>query len=227
MKIFFTLDRKKTLLSIWTLFLIPSLLLNPIYGQTTQLSSDDSILITLNVQRILEQMNLVQASLTKGDNTRAFEHAYISHSITLPSIKDKLKEIDQDSTARLESLMIDLPILIKSSTQSPEIGTKLTEITRILNDINSKLLDPNSTNYHYIMTSTILVLLNDTLRFYELSDIGSTKDPSNQVNYENAAGTVDISHSLYKNISKSFSNSKQQEVESFFTDLKNSLSTKS
>lgn len=209
------------------LYLIPSLLLNPIYGQTTQPSSTDSILMALNVQRILEQMNLVQASLTKGDNTRAFEHAYISHSITLPSIKDKLKEIDQDSTARLESLLIDLPILVKSSSQSPEIESKLTEITSILNKFNSQLLDPNNANYYSVVASTIIVLLNDTAKFYELSDFGDTKDPSNQVDYENAVGTIDLSQNLYKNISKSFSDSKQQEFESFFTDLKNYLSTKS
>ena len=227
MKIFYFSNRKKNLLSVWILLVIPSLLLNPIYGQTTQLSSNDSILIILNTQRILEQLNLVQASLTKGDNARAFEHAYISHSIILPSIKDKLKEIDQDSTTRLESLLIDLPILVRSSAQSPEIGTKLTEITNILKNINSKLLDPNSTDYHSIISSTIIVLLNDASKFYELSDYGSTEDPSNQVDYENSIGMVDISLGLYKNISKSFSDSKQQEFDSFFTDLKNSLSTKS
>lgn len=227
MKIFYSFDGKKTLLSLWMLYLIPSLLLNPIYGQTTQLSSNDSILIVLNVQRILEQMNLVQASLTKGDNTRAFEHAYISHSIILPSIKDKLKEVDPDSTARLESLLIDLPILVKSSSQSTEISSKLTEIKSSLIHINSKLLDPNNTNYHSIVASTIIVLLNDTAKFYELSDFGDIKDPSNQVDYENAVGTVDISQSLYNNISKSFSDSKQKEFESFFTDLNNYLSTKS
>ena len=226
MKIFCTLDRKKTL-SVCMLSFIPSILLSPIYGQTNQLGFDDSILITLNVQRILGQMNLVNASLIKGDNIEAFEHAYISHSIILPSIKDKLNEIDQDSTATLESLMIDLPILVKSSTHSIEISSKLTEIKRILNNINSKLLDPNDTNYQYIMTSTIILLLNDTLKFYKLSDFGSGKDPSNQVDYENAVGTVDNSHSLYKNISNSFSNSKQQEFESFFTALKGFLSTKS
>jgi len=227
MKIFYSFDVKKILLSLWMLYLIPSLLLNPIYGQTTQLSSRDSILIVLNVQRILEQMNLVQASLTKGDNTRAFEHAYISHSIILPSIKDKLKEVDPDSTARLESLLIDLPVLVKSSSLSTEIGSKLTEINSNLIHINSKLLDPNNANYHSIVASTIIVLLNDTAKFYELSDFGDTKDPSNQVDYENAVGTVDISQSLYNNISKSFSDSKQQEFESFFTDLNNYLSTKS
>lgn len=226
MKIF-GLNRKKNVLCVWILFVISSLLISPSFGQTPQLSSNDSILITLNTHRILEQMNLVQASLTTGDDTRAFEHAYITHSIIFPSIKDKLREIDQDSTARLESLLIDLPILVRSSGQSTEIGTKLTEITSTLKNINSKLLDPNSSDYHSIISSTIIVLLNDTSKYYELSDYGSTKDPSNQVDYENSVGMVDISNSLYKNISKSFSDSKQQEFESFFTDLKNSLSTKS
>ncbi|MDW0119280.1 MAG: FTR1 family protein [Nitrososphaeraceae archaeon] len=226
MKIF-GLKRKKNMLSVLILFVISSLFLNPSFGQTPQLSSNDSILITLNTHRILEQMNLVKASLTTGDDTRAFEHAYLTHSIIFPSIKDNLKEIDQDSTARLESLLIDLPILVRSSTQSPEVGTKLTEITGTLKNINSKLLDPNSTDYHSIISSTIIVLLNDTSKYYELSDYGSTKDPSNQVDYENSVGMVDISYGLYKNISKSFSDSKQQEFESFFTDLKNSLSTKS
>jgi high-affinity iron transporter len=183
--------------------------------------------MVLNVQRILEQMNLVQASLTKGDNIRAFEHAYISHSIILPSIKDKLKEVDPNSTARLESLLIDLPILVRSSSQSSEISSKLTEIKSNLININSKLLDPSNRNYHSITASTIIVLLNDTAKFYELSDFGDTKDPTNQVDYENAVGTLDISESLYKNISKSFSASKQREFESFFTDLKTYLSTKS
>ena len=227
MKIFHTFDGKKTLLSVWMLYLIPSILLNPIYGQTTEHSSNDSILMVLNVQRILEQMNLVQASLTKGDNSRAFEHAYISHSIILPSIRDKLKEVDPNSTTRLESLLIDLPILVKSSSQSSEISSKLNEIKSNLININAKLLDPTNTNYHSIMASTIIVLLNDTAKFYELSSFGDTKDPTNQVDYENAVGTLDISHNLYKNISKSFSDSKQQEFESFFTDLKNYLSTKS
>lgn len=226
MKIF-GLNRKKNVLSVWILFVISSPFISPSFGQTPQLSSNDLILITLNTHRILEQMNLVQASLTTGDDTRAFEHAYITHSIIFPSIKDKLKEIDQDSTARLESLLIDLPILVRSSGQSTEIGTKFAEITSTLKNINSKLLDPNSSEYHSIISSTIIVLLNDTSKYYELSDYGSTKDPSNQVDYENSVGMVDISNSLYKNISKSFSDSKQQEFESFFTDLKNSLSTKS
>lgn len=226
MKIFGS-NRKKNVLSVWILFVISSPFISPSFGQTPQLSSNDSILITLNTHRILEQMDLVQASLTTGDDTRAFEHAYITHSIIFPSIKDKLKEIDQDSTARLESLLIDLPILVMSSGQSTEIGAKLTEITSTLKNINSKLLDPNSSEYHSIISSTIIVLLNDTSKYYELSDYGSTKDPSNEVDYENSVGMVDISNSLYKNISKSFSDSKQQEFESFFTDLKNSLSTKS
>jgi high-affinity iron transporter len=92
MKIFGS-NRKKNVLSVWILFVISSPFISPSFGQTPQLSSNDSILITLNTHRILEQMDLVQASLTTGDDIRAFEHAYITHSIIFPSIKDKLKEL--------------------------------------------------------------------------------------------------------------------------------------
>jgi high-affinity iron transporter len=220
--------RKKIPLSMWIALLIPSLFLSSAYGtQNIEPSSNDLILMTVNLQRISEQINLVQASLTKGDNTRAFEHAYISHSAIFPSIKDKLREIDQLSSDRLESLLIDLPIMVRSTSQSSEIESKLGEITNILNNINSGILNPNNSDYNSVIASTIIVLLNDTSKYYQLSDYGNTKNSSNQVNYENAIGMVDISQKLYMNISNSFSDSKQLEFESFFADLRNSLSSKS
>ena len=220
--------RKKIPLSMWIALLIPSLFLSSAYGtQNIEPSSNDLILMTVNLQRISEQINLVQASLTKGDNTRAFEHAYISHSAIFPSIKDKLREIDQVSADRLESLLIDLPIMVRSTSQSSEIESKLGEITNILNNINSGILNPNNLDYYSVIASTIIVLLNDTSKYYQLSGYGNTKNSSNQVNYENAIGMVDISQKLYMNISNSFSDSKQLEFESFFADLRNSLSSKS
>ena len=204
------------------------MLFNSSYGaQINTTSPNDLILVTVNLQRILEQMNLVQASLSNGDSAGAFEHAYITHSIILPSIKDKLREIDQDSTERLESLLIDLPIMVKSNIQSSLIESKIVQIVNILNNINSDILNPNSSDYDSIIVSTIIVLLNDTSKFYQLSNIGKTNYPLNQIDYENAIGMVDTSHKLYKNISKLFSDSKQLELESFFVDLKNSLSQKS
>src|SRR4030095_7259245 len=229
MKIFhWNVNKKKISLCVWIFYLISSLLSTSAYGaQNIELNSSNLVLVTLNLQRILEQMNLVQTSLTNGDNTRAFEHAYISHSIIFPSIKDKLKEIDQNSTDRLESLLIDLPIMVRSSSQNSEIVTKIIQIKDILNGINSAILDPNSSGYNSTISSTIIVLLNDTSKFYQLSDFGNSKNPSSLVDYENAMGMVDISHMLYKNISKVFDDYKQKELESFFDDLKNSLLSKS
>jgi len=229
MKIFYwNVNKKKISLCVWIFYLIPSLFSSSVYGaQNIELSSSDLVLVTVNLQRILEQMNLVQTSLTNQDSTRAFEHAYISHSIIFPSIKDKLKEIDQNSTDRLESLLIDLPIMVRSSSQISEIGTKIIQIKDILNGINSAILDPNSSGYNSTISSTIIVLLNDTSKFYQLSDLGNSKNPPSLVDYENAIGMVDISHMLYKNISNAFDDSKQKELESFFDDLKNSLLSKS
>ena len=229
MKIFYrNVIKKKISLCVWIFYLVPSLYSSSVYGaQNIGLSPSDLVLVTVNLQRILEQMNLVQTSLTNEDNTRAFEHAYISHSIIFPSVKDKLKEIDQNSTDRLESLLIDLPIMVRSSTQMSEIGTNIIQIKDILNEINSAILNPNSSGYNSTISSTIIVLLNDTSKFYQLSDFGNSKNPSSLVDYENAIGTADISHMLYKNISKVFDDSKQKELESFFADLENSLLSKS
>ena len=212
---------------MWIVFLTPSLLFNSTYGaQNIGISSNDLILVTVNLQRILEQMDLVQASLSKGDSTSAFEHAYISHSIIFPSFKDKLREIDKNSSERLESLLIDLPIMVKS-TPSSETESKIAQIVDLLNTTTSNILLPNNLDYNSIIASTIMVLLNDSSKFYHTSNFGNTKDPNNKIDYENAIGMVDISHKLYKNISNSYGDSKKLEIESFFRDLKDSLSQKS
>jgi high-affinity iron transporter len=228
MKIFYgILNQKKIPLYMWIVFLTPSLLFNSTYGaQNIGISSNDLILVTVNLQRILEQMDLVQASLSKGDSTSAFEHAYISHSIIFPSFKDELREIDKNSSERLESLLIDLPIMVKS-TPSSETESKIVQIVDLLNTTTSNILSPNNLDYNSIIASTIMVLLNDSSKFYHTSNFGNTKDPNNKIDYENAIGMVDISHKLYKNISNSYGDSKKLEIESFFRDLKDSLSQKS
>jgi high-affinity iron transporter len=228
MKIFYGIvNKKKIPLYMWIVFITPSLLFNSTYGaQNIGISSNDLILVTVNLQRILEQMNLVQSSLSKGDSTSAFEHAYISHSIIFPSFKDKLREIDKNTSERLESLLIDLPIMVKS-TPSSETESKIVQIVDLLNTTTSNILLPNNLDYNSIIASTIMVLLNDSSKFYYTSNFGNAKDPNNKIDYENAIGMVDISHKLYKNISNSFDDSKKLEIESFFGDLKDSLSQKS
>ena len=220
-------NKKKIPLYISITILFTTILLSSTYGeQNVEISSADQILLTVNLQRIAERMSLVQASLSKGDSTSAFEHAYISHSIIFPSIKDKLRERDQNLTERLESLLIDLPIMVKSNSSS-EIESKIVQIVDILNTTNSNILELNKADYNSVIASTIIVLLNDTSKSYYLSNIGITKDLSNQIDYENAVGMVDISHKLYKSISNSFGDSKRMETESFFRDLHDSISQKS
>ena len=228
MEIFYGIvNKKKIPLYLWIVFLTPSLLFNSTYGaQNIGISSNDLILVTVNLQRILEQMDLVQASLSKGDSTSAFEHAYISHSIIFPSFKDKLREIDKNTSERLESLLIDLPIMVKS-TPSSETESKIAQIVDLLNTSTSNILSPNNLDYNSIISSTIMVLLNDSSKFYHTSNFGNTKVPNNKIDYENAIGMVDISHKLYKNISNSYGDSKKLEIESFFSDLNDSLSQKS
>ena len=228
MKILYGISNKKKIsLYISIVIIFTTILFNSTYGvQNAETSSADQILLTVNLQRILEQMSLVQASLSKGDSTSAFEHAYISHSIIFPSIKDKLRERDQNSTERLESLLIDLPIMVKSNSSS-EIENEIVQIMDILNTTNSNILALNKVDYNSVVASTIVVLLNDTSKSYDLSNIDNNKDLHNQIDYENALGMVGISNKLYKSISNLFDNSKRMETESFFRDLQDSISQKS
>jgi hypothetical protein len=53
--------------------------------------------------------------------------------------------------------------MVRSSTQMSEIGTHyIIQIKDILNDINSAILNPNMSGYNSTISSTIIVLLNDT-----------------------------------------------------------------
>jgi high-affinity iron transporter len=228
MKIFDGISNKKKIsLYISIIIIFATILFSSTYGQqNAETSSADQILLTVNLQRILEQMSLVQASLSKGDSTSAFEHAYISHSIIFPSIKDKLSIRDQNSTEKLESLLIDLPIMVKSNSSS-EIESKIVQIVDILNTTSSNILELNKVDYNSVMASTIVVLLNDTSKSYDLSNIGNTKDLHNRIDYENALGLVGISNKLYKSISNLSDSSKRMETESFFRDLQGAISQKS
>src|ERR1041385_5989896 len=98
--------------------------------------------------------------------------------------------------------------MVKASSKISETEGKIIQIKNILTGINSSILDPNSPNYNSTLSSTIIVLLNDASKFYQLSNFGNSDNPSRLVDYENAIGMVDISRALYKNISNMFDESK-------------------
>src|SRR5687768_3985223 len=82
---------------------------------TTSLPDPNRLIVMVNIERIRNQILLTERSLLAvGDNDMAFAHSYIPHSAIFPSIKSQLNDINSKSALRLESLLTDLPIIIKT-----------------------------------------------------------------------------------------------------------------
>ena len=94
------------------------LILSPLATFAQRTGDSDALIVMVNLERIRAQLQLADQSLAAGDGEMAFEHAFIPHTTTFPSIKIQLKEVDIQSATRLESLLTDLPVSIKSEDQS-------------------------------------------------------------------------------------------------------------
>jgi high-affinity iron transporter len=85
---------------------------------TTSLPDLNQLIVMVNIERIQNQILLTERSMAVGDNDMAFAHSYIPHSAIFPSIKIQLNDINSKSALRLESLLTDLPIIIKTSEEA-------------------------------------------------------------------------------------------------------------
>ena len=91
-------------------------------GTTSLLPDPNRLIVMVNIERIRNQILLTERSLAVGDNDMAFAHSYIPHSAIFPSIKNQLNDINSQSALRLESLLTDLPIIIKTSQEADSKG---------------------------------------------------------------------------------------------------------
>jgi high-affinity iron transporter len=82
------------------------------------LSSDETQLILLNLERINVQIDLAVQSLKNNNTEGAFYHAYIPHSVTYPIIKKVLDKVNAPTSIELEAQLTDLPILINSKSSN-------------------------------------------------------------------------------------------------------------
>ena len=102
--------------------------------QMTEELNNETVVVMVNLERIRTQLLLAEKSLNDGDKDMAFAHAFIPHSITFPSIKNQLIDINEQFASDLEAMLIDLPINIKTANDSLH-NSKL-EISRINNLLN-------------------------------------------------------------------------------------------
>jgi high-affinity iron transporter len=217
-----------------------------VYAQinTTASQNDDgnSLIVIVNLERIRNQILLTEGSLAASDKDMAFAHSYIPHSVIFPSIKGQLNDVNAQSASKLESLLTDLPITIKSSSQTPysedKLKNKLAEIEGLLDGISKQTIGEDLLSNKTFIAQTIVFLLRDAEQSYRLSNaaatiaaptgqqqqqIDSNEKEFSKVDYENAIGLVNISESNYKKIASSLDESRRQEINSFFDQLKNSI----
>lgn len=224
-----------------SLVLVLTLLLNiGVYAQTnttsTLVNDESSLFIMVNLARIRNQILLAEKSLALNDKDMAFAHSYIPHSVIFPSIKSQLNAISSQSTSQLESLITDIPINIKAE-KSKGVQTKLqsdlTAIRLLLDNISSQVIEHNASSNESFIANTIVFLLRDAEQSYRLSNavIDTDQQQNNKndnqqfkkVEYENSQGLVNLSKSNFEKLSSSLDERRRQEINSFFSQLENSI----
>ena len=197
----------------------------------------NAIIGMVNFERIRTQINLTEKSLAEGDNDMAFAHAYIPHSIILPSIKNLLENTrNVTSVEELESALTDLPFMIRIGSFD-NAKHYIIQINSLLNNISNQTIDPViKSNKLFAISQTVIFLLKDANKSYQISnasisnDLGQVSKNKNQfskVDYQSSAGLVDVAKSDYDKISKSIDENINSEINLSFAQLKDSITRKS
>jgi high-affinity iron transporter len=193
---------------------------------STSLYDENSLIILVNLERIRTQILLTNQSLISGDKDMAFAHSYIPHSVIFPSIKSQLSAISSQSASQLESLLTDLPISIKAEGNAGPQGKSQTDIKAIiqlLDNILDQSIGQQFISNQTSIANTVVFLLRDAEQSYELSNAAASSQQFSKVDYENAQGLVNVSKSNYENLASSLDERRRQEVNSFFSQLENSI----
>ena len=203
-----------------------------VYGQ--ELSDTDALIVMVNIERIRTQLWLTEQSLDKDNPEMAFAHAFIPHTTTFPAIKNQLTETaGEQSTMQLESLLTDLPLRMRTGEYSEE-KTRQTigQIRGLLDEISQQSVGPEFLSEKRMVSQVAVFLLRDAVQSYttisNASDGSGSENLQQDIDYENAAGLVQISHQNYqKTLSPLIEDSRRKtEIESFFNELESSLAQK-
>ena len=101
------------------------------------LSGEDILVLNINLHRITTQLDIVLDKINRGNNTLLFEHSYIPHSVTFPTIKSLANAVDENKSKTLENLLTDIPLQIKSDQNSLLAKNGIIESKNIINDYHS------------------------------------------------------------------------------------------
>src|SRR5919106_2971274 len=203
-----------------------------VYGQVS--SDTDALIVMVNIERMRTQLWLTEQSLDKNNPEMAFAHAFIPHTTTFPAIKDQLeKTAGEQSTKQLESLLTDLPLRMRTGEYSEEkTRESIGQIRGLLDEISQQSVGPEFLSDKGIVSQVVVFLLRDAVQSYtttsNASDGSGSENLQQDIDYENAAGLVQISHQNYQEtLSPLIEDTRRKtEIESFFNELESSLAQK-
>ena len=158
------------------------------------------------------------------DRNLAFLHAYVVHSVILPSIKNLLEKTTPRSANELLLITTDLAFTIKTGN-SPYISKDLTGVKNALNSTSKKLLSSilQSNKRATFLAETASFLLNDANKSYSISGAGesTTQGKPDNFDYQNAAGVVNASKADFNKISNNNSTNKDKvsEINQYYDQL--------
>jgi high-affinity iron transporter len=217
----------------------------------TKLNTTDAFIVLFNLQRIQTQLTLSQEALYKGDEYKAFAHAYIPHSVIFPSIRNLVEQVSDNRTAstpmRLESALTDIPFMIKSGSSFSSVKNTIAKDKNLVISVSSSIANSiPSADRMPIMLQIVVFLLRDAEKSYQLSNASTSnlfgvnvrqsnkgvniQQQLGQIDYENAIGLVNTSRSIYGQISESIgisNNNRNSEIKLSFNQLEYLLKSQS
>jgi high-affinity iron transporter len=212
----------------------PDLNLDRAFAQqadTEQVDVTESLIIFTNLERIGTQINLTELNLRDGNLETAFQHAYIPHSVTFPILKPKLHDIKPTSSARLEALLIDLPIKVRTLQQGqnelkPNIQSDIDEVNNLMKTIYNSTIGQSYLRDKGFLLQAAAALLQDGVQSYQLSNATSSGSSVSTIDYENTLGFTSTSMANFEMVADSVNDRRREEIRSFYKQLVEGINNK-
>lgn len=187
----------------------------------TSAQTDDAraLIIIVNMERIRAQLMVAKDAINAGDSEGAFAHTFITHTMVFPAVKPQLQAVDSQKSSQLEAALTDLSLKIKSGELSGQKAVD--EIQRIEGMIDGILALPALAADKGMISQAVVFLLRDAVQSYELSESGA-----NSIDYQSAQGLVQVAQSKYQEIAAQIDDRRNDELTSFFSDMKSNLAQK-
>ena len=216
-----------SLIAIFFLITLP--LLNDGYSQSDAVTEDllsqidikKKFIIYINLERINSQIDLSEEGLDSNNMDKAFSHAYLPHATIFPNIKSDLQAIAPELSSKLESLLTDLPILLKESNIKSEEQIKKTigEIRNTNSLINSKIIGNDTLGDKNFLIQSSIQLLQDASNLIGIFNSTDNKEQKN-LEYENIKGILERSkYQINQILSNEFDGSEKNQIISMYSKV--------